>query len=308
MADWGLLAGIGEGLKQGLLSYREAKQYQDQQKKEAEREKFELAVHGMQKTPEGSYEYSPGFLEREKQKQQQGLIEKGFIPPGMTEEQMPQVNQAFFKAKQEADPTRQIIQQLQMQKGLLDVKKGKKEAELGEKIPASQVAVLSEGVASLKTLPDMHSIINQNKDLFGPISGRFSSANPYNERAQTVEAQIRSKAQEIGKFMEGGVLRKEDESKYRKMLPNLSDTPEVASNKLVMVERLLQNKINEQKGILKGSGYDVSGIPEFQKTELPEVVQKKGLLGKGPKPGSIEDGYKFLGGDPADPKSWEKVK
>ena len=28
----------------------------------------------------------------------------------------------------------------------------------------------------------------------------------------------------------------------------------------------------------------------------------------GPQPGDVEDGYRFLGGDPADPKNWEEVK
>jgi len=40
--------------------------------------------------------------------------------------------------------------------------------------------------------------------------------------------------------MEGGVLRKEDEIKYRKMLPQITDTPQVARNKIKNVTEMLK--------------------------------------------------------------------
>lgn len=61
----------------------------------------------------------------------------------------------------------------------------------------------------------------------------------------------------FGKFIEGGVLRKEDEAKYRRMFPQLDDTPEVAKGKIENVKRLfkLKNELNER--LLKQGGFNV---------------------------------------------------
>lgn len=265
MADWGLLAGIGEGLKQGLSSYQQSKSFQEEQRRQAERDALAQKQFQFMQDKEAA--------ETERQYRTSGFKkdETGQWVP----------DYGFLQAKASLDPNKQILQQLQEQKYKQEIEAGKrkeaKEAK-GEKIPAAQVVNISEGVAEIKSLPDIAKTIEANQDLFGPVAGRLAAMNPYDERAQTVEAQMRTKAQAIGKFMEGGVLRKEDEEKYRKMLPNLSDTPEVAKNKLMLVEKMLQNKINEQRAGLSGSGYDVGGIEQFQQKGLLPHQQKKGML------------------------------
>jgi hypothetical protein len=101
------------------------------------------------------------------------------------------------------------------------------------------------------------------------------------------------------------------------MLPTLSDTPEVATNKLALVEKMLADKQNADVGALGSQGYDTSGFQQLEEKSLPGILskglvkEKRGLVAApsasgGPKVGTVENGYVFLGGDPAKPKSWKK--
>jgi len=74
----------------------------------------------------------------------------------------------------------------------------------------------------------------------GPLSG-FRAINPYDIDAVSLQSEIDRVRQVVGKALEGGVLRKEDEEKYKKILPTMTDSKQVALNKLDQLE----NKINE---------------------------------------------------------------
>jgi hypothetical protein len=64
--------------------------------------------------------------------------------------------------------------------------------------------------------------------------------------------------QVIGKALEGGVLRKEDEYKYTKILPTIKDTPEVAASKLNGLESALIQRRSTTLDALSDAGYDIS--------------------------------------------------
>lgn len=134
-------------------------------------------------------------------------------------------------------------------------------------LSATDVRIIDEGASVSQMLPDVEKALDNNKDIFGPIEGRIRSNNPYDTRSQTVDAQMRTASQSFGRFMEGGVLRKEDEEKYRKMFPQLSDTHDVAKNKLAIVNRMLSTKFNSLKSSLSKSGFDTTGIPEVNNVE-----------------------------------------
>ena len=191
-----------------------------------------------------------------------------------------------------------------------------------KQLPADKVLIVSEGQRLPTMLEDIKATIGSNKDAFGPISGRLSSMNPYNERSSTMDAQLRAASQSFGRFMEGGVLRKEDEDKYRKMFPTLSDTPEVAANKLTIVDRLLKQKQAADVEALGASGYDTAAFGKTGRApDAPSVLSKAQpkvsndlipsatAADKPPiKQGAIEDGFVFMGGDPGDSKNWKRAK
>lgn len=147
-----------------------------------------------------------------------------------------------------------------------------KEKTMGKQLPPDKVLKVQEGAMIPNMLSDIKSTIEKNKARFGPIKGRASSYNPYDTEAQTIDAQMRASSQAFGRYMEGGVLRKEDEEKYRKMFPSLSDTPAVAESKLAIVNRMLSKKQNADVKALRDSGYDVGSFQDLPEGELPKSL------------------------------------
>lgn len=130
-------------------------------------------------------------------------------------------------------------------------------------LTAGAISTLSEGRQIPLVTKGLSDLITSKSRLFGPIKGFFEKNNPYDQEAQVAQASLNRAAQVIGKFMEGGVLRKEDEAKYANILPKLTDTPEVAKKKLEDVVQLLKDKSNQYITDYDLGGYDVSGFQEI---------------------------------------------
>ena len=177
--------------------------------------------------------------------------------------------EAFQKNMSHGDPTNTII----TAKKSADNALLKAQIAQTKKLPADKVVSVTEGSNVINQLGSLNDVIDQNEGIFGPVAGRFYGNNPWDEQAKTLDAQLRTASQTVGKYMEGGVLRKEDEEKYRKMLPQLSDTPDVAKNKLQLVSKMLTDKYNADSGALSKSGYDTGGLPQVPASpSLPKVL------------------------------------
>lgn len=99
-----------------------------------------------------------------------------------------------------------------------------------------------------------------NDTLFDPISGRARKLNPYQTDTQLLDANLKLVKQVIGKGLEGGVLRKEDEAKYEDILPKLSDTAEVAKGKVMKLRNLLLQKHKTYVDTFSELGFSMDNV------------------------------------------------
>lgn len=102
----------------------------------------------------------------------------------------------------------------------------------------------SQGEVDAQNAIDMVGRLSSSlsgRQLTGPLKG-LVGLNPYATEQQDMQAEIDLARQVVGKFLEGGILRKEDEEKYKKILPTMYDTQEVAQRKLENLVIELQNR------------------------------------------------------------------
>lgn len=111
---------------------------------------------------------------------------------------------------------------------------------------------ISQSQEALKSLQDLRQKIQDNKQYIGPIKG-LSALNPWSD-ARKVQADVNAARQRVGKALEGGVLRKEDEDKYKKILATLNDTPETAEYKIMSLIGSVQRDIENYTSLQQSSG------------------------------------------------------
>jgi len=92
----------------------------------------------------------------------------------------------------------------------------------------------------------------------GVIQGQIQQFNPFNDEFKNQQSSIDRVRQTVGKALEGGVLRAEDEAKYRKILPTMQDSPEGAQYKInklrQMIREDMQRYLVTQQRYGKGAG------------------------------------------------------
>lgn len=132
----------------------------------------------------------------------------------------------------------------------------------GKAITSATALNLADSQAALDMLDSLEGAVSSQSGLFGPIKGFFGSINPYATETQDVQSTINATKQIVGKYLEGGVLRMEDEKKYEKILPKLTDTPAVAAAKLGNVRSLVSSKINAQNETLQAAGFNSALSPD----------------------------------------------
>lgn len=149
-------------------------------------------------------------------------------------------------------------------------------------------------------------------------------ANPYSDVAKAVKNDLRD-LQLVYKgeaFAKLGVLTGPDMAILSEIIENPGTVSNLISGKPGVVERYMQAKDRVNNGFsLRAESLGL--VPVGQSAPPPRDKPTKGLIGKGlikqptglvdaqpssaPKPGTIMDGYRFKGGDPADKNNWVKA-
>lgn len=97
--------------------------------------------------------------------------------------------------------------------------------------------------------------------------------NPYSDTRQ-MQALVDQAKQIIGKGLEGGVLRKEDEEKYAKILPTMNDTYDQVTFKLGEIEKTINTKKSSLLSNLDQAGYNIGGFNQSSQPQNTSATSK----------------------------------
>lgn len=114
-------------------------------------------------------------------------------------------------------------------------------------LPAGENKEISDMDASRNELRKL--IANAKDTGFGsgnPLveRGRAAIWNPFDPNSQKFKQYIAQTKQIIGKALEGGVLRKEDETKYEAIIPRAGDTTDIIIGKADQLDKMISDRQN----------------------------------------------------------------
>ena len=116
----------------------------------------------------------------------------------------------------------------------------------------------------------IQDLIRDKSNLFGPLNG-LGGYNPLNTDAQTANAQLKTAAQIVGSYLENGKLTDADVPKYQQLLPKLTDTPQVAQNKLNNISNLIRQKQQQYIQDFSSAGFNTSGFSGGNRSNTSQV-------------------------------------
>lgn len=290
MPDYGLLAGLAEGLKSGVQSYQDTSRYNDERKRKMEQDALAKRLADYQMLNAGYQQSDGGQIEMTPEKMREKSFEEtvkqgGLLKSGQKAELNPETN-AYnlvpvpgFKDT-ETDLTRAKIKTEEARAKELLARAGGGKNAGGKIVPANDALQAGSVEASLAALDDVSNNLANNKDIIGPAQGRLSSLQALGEfgetgkRAKVLRGNLRTNAQIIGKYLEGGKLTDSDIARYEQMLPGLNDSEEVAQNKIASLQRLIAQKQNSELNTLQSAGYDTNQMARAPITATPGLLTK----------------------------------
>jgi hypothetical protein len=240
------------------------------------------AEHGSEAALQYAEAYLPNMTDEEKAK-----VEAAFVAPSDGNwtperiEQMARVVQTspnggeLLKQVDDEDAKEQILFLIMDQSG-----------RIGDTLTAGERKDLMQTAKAIFSLGDLLKTIEKHQDSLGIYAARLTDFQRTTVGAVTrgkyapegwqkdfelradIVAEMDKVRQEVGKALEGGVLRKEDEEKYKKILPTLEDEPTTAKRKVAMMLKGLKRqwKIASQIQVQYGAA------PAIKDSDLYDIV------------------------------------
>lgn len=152
--------------------------------------------------------------------------------------------------------------------------------EHGKEMNESAVKAFQEVVDGMKMIKELKSDIRSVGSKVMKPGGSLRYENPlgsmYSQFTGDKEGvllanKIEIIRQTLGKAKEGGVLRKEDELKYKKMLPNMDDLPDVAQGKLQNFYKDFSSTLKTHLATQKASGRKTREMEKYLEGAIKEL-------------------------------------
>lgn len=189
-------------------------------------------------------------------------------------------NSSFYKQrmkKGEVDPITATLKKMQLD----EATRKKDEAAKGKQLPASEAVAIGGANAAFQALQDAKTTFDSNKDISGPLQGYVSKAQGFFEAGETgkkfkaYDAQLKANAQIIGKYLEGGKMTDSDIERYKAILPNNFDSPEVAKQKATVLQNLIAQKQKAEAEGLQEAGFNVGNLTTSPMQDSPNTKNKQ---------------------------------
>lgn len=107
----------------------------------------------------------------------------------------------------------------------------------------------------------------------------------------------------------GAALTATEKAEFDKAMIGPRTDPAEARKNLARQQAIVQKALVRAGKVYQMGGFNAEQIGEYVPGGLEDIdTASPALDGGAPKPGTEEDGYVFLGGNPADPASWKKAR
>lgn len=149
---------------------------------------------------------------------------------------------------------------------------------------ANKIAELRSSLDDLGTLrrtiaaPGESGATGAMAKLGAMVPNVITETTGFGTAAKQKQAVIDRVKQVIGKALEGGVLRKEDEAKYARILPTISDVDDVVMTKLQGLESAISQRLEQQIEALEQAGYNVGGFSGVRLREDADTALDRDAL------------------------------